>query len=54
MKFEGVKINEKNLILSEAATFHREMDEIRERSSWQIKQLYGPAYEDAKVGTHKS
>ena len=55
---KGVKINEKNLILSEAATlilpFHREMDEIREDSAGKSKigttrRGIGPAYED-KVG----
>ena len=41
VKSKGVKINEKNLILSEAATlilpFHREMDEIREDSAGKSK-----------------
>ena len=58
VKSKGVKINEKNLILSEAATlilpFHREMDEIREDSAGKSKigttrRGIGPAYED-KVG----
>ena len=57
-KSKGVKINENNLILSEAATlilpFHREMDEIREDSAGKSKigttrRGIGPAYED-KVG----
>ncbi len=57
-KSKGVKINESNLILSEAATlilpFHREMDEIREDSAGNSKigttrRGIGPAYED-KVG----
>ena len=57
-KSKGVKINENNLILSEAATlilpFHREMDEIREDSAGNSKigttrRGIGPAYED-KVG----
>ena len=57
-KSKGVKINDSNLILSEAATlilpFHREMDEIREDSAGNSKigttrRGIGPAYED-KVG----
>ncbi len=57
-KSKNVKINESNLILSEAATlilpFHREMDEIREDSAGKSKigttrRGIGPAYED-KVG----
>ena len=57
-KSKAVKINENNLILSEAATlilpFHREMDEIREDSAGKSKigttrRGIGPAYED-KVG----
>ncbi len=58
IKSKGVKINEKNLILSEAANlilpFHKEMDEIREDSAGKSKigttrRGIGPAYED-KVG----
>ena len=57
-KSKGVKINDSNLILSEAATlilpYHREMDEIREDSAGNSKigttrRGIGPAYED-KVG----
>ncbi len=57
-KSKAVKINENNLILSEAATlilpFHREMDEIREDTAGKSKigttrRGIGPAYED-KVG----
>ena len=57
-KSKGVKINDSNLILSEAATlilpYHREMDEIREDSAGISKigttrRGIGPAYED-KVG----
>ena len=55
---KGVNINEKNLIISEAANlilpFHREMDEIREDAAGKAKigttrRGIGPAYED-KVG----
>ena len=55
---KGVKIDEKNLIISEAANlilpFHREMDEIREDAAGKAKigttrRGIGPAYED-KVG----
>ena len=55
---QGVKVNEENLILSEAATlilpFHKEMDEIREDAAGKAKigttrRGIGPAYED-KVG----
>jgi len=58
IKSKGVEINEKNLILSEAANlilpFHKEMDEIREDSAGKSKigttrRGIGPAYED-KVG----
>ena len=55
---KGVKVDENNLILSEAANlilpFHKEMDEIREDSAGKAKigttrRGIGPAYED-KVG----
>ena len=55
---KGVKVDEKNLIISEAANlilpFHREMDEIREDAAGNSKigttrRGIGPAYED-KVG----
>ena len=58
IKSKGVKVNEENLIISEAATlilpFHREMDEIREDNAGKAKigttrRGIGPAYED-KVG----
>lgn len=58
IKSKGVEINEKNLIVSEAANlilpFHREMDEIREDAAGKAKigttrRGIGPAYED-KVG----
>ena len=58
IKSKGVEINQKNLILSEAANlilpFHREMDEIREDAAGKAKigttrRGIGPAYED-KVG----
>ena len=58
IKSKGVKVNEENLIISEAATlilpFHREMDEIREDAAGKSKigttrRGIGPAYED-KVG----
>ncbi len=58
IKLKGVQINEKNLIISEAANlilpFHREMDEIREDAAGKGKigttrRGIGPAYED-KVG----
>ncbi len=58
IKSKGVEINQKNLIISEAANlilpFHREMDEIREDSAGKSKigttrRGIGPAYED-KVG----
>ena len=58
IKSKGVEINQKNLIVSEAANlilpFHREMDEIREDSAGKSKigttrRGIGPAYED-KVG----
>ena len=58
IKSKGVEINQKNLILSEAANlilpFHREMDEIRENAAGKAKigttrRGIGPAYED-KVG----
>ena len=58
IKLKGVDINQKNLIVSEAANlilpFHREMDEIREDSAGKSKigttrRGIGPAYED-KVG----
>ena len=58
IKSKGVKITQKNLILSEAANlilpFHREMDEIREDAAGKAKigttrRGIGPAYED-KVG----
>ena len=55
---QGVRVDESNLILSEAATlimpFHKEMDEIREDAAGKAKigttrRGIGPAYED-KVG----
>ena len=55
---KGVKVDENNLILSEAANlilpFHKEMDEIREDSAGKAKigttrRGIGPAYED-KIG----
>jgi adenylosuccinate synthase len=55
---KGVKVDENNLILSEAANlilpFHREMDEIREDAAGKAKigttrRGIGPAYED-KIG----
>ena len=55
---KGIEINQKNLIISEAANlilpFHREMDEIREDAAGRAKigttrRGIGPAYED-KVG----
>ena len=55
---KGIKVNPKNLIISESANlilpFHREMDEIREDSAGKGKigttrRGIGPAYED-KVG----
>ena len=55
---KGVNVDEKNLIISEAANlilpFHREMDEIREDAAGNSKigttrRGIGPAYED-KVG----
>ena len=58
IKSKGIEINEKNLIISEAANlilpFHREMDEIREDTAGKSKigttrRGIGPAYED-KVG----
>ena len=58
IKSKGVEINQKNLIISEAANlilpFHREMDEIREDAAGKSKigttrRGIGPAYED-KVG----
>ena len=58
IKLKGVEINQKNLIISEAANlilpFHREMDEIREDAAGKSKigttrRGIGPAYED-KVG----
>jgi len=58
IKLKGVEINQKNLIVSEAANlilpFHREMDEIREDAAGKTKigttrRGIGPAYED-KVG----
>ena len=58
IKAKGVVVNEKNLIISEAANlilpFHREMDEIREDAAGNSKigttrRGIGPAYED-KVG----
>ncbi len=58
IKSKGVKVDEKNLILSETATlilpFHSEMDEIREDAAGKSKigttrRGIGPAYED-KVG----
>ena len=58
IKSKGVEINQKNLIVSEAANlilpFHREMDEIREDTAGKSKigttrRGIGPAYED-KVG----
>tara|TARA_B100001564_G_C20659077_1_gene680669 strand:- start:65 stop:1357 length:1293 start_codon:yes stop_codon:yes gene_type:complete len=58
IKEKGVIVNEKNLILSEAANlilpFHKEMDEIREDSAGKAKigttrRGIGPAYED-KIG----
>ena len=58
IKSKGVEINQKNLIISEAANlilpFHKEMDEIREDTAGKAKigttrRGIGPAYED-KVG----
>ena len=58
MKSKGVKVDENNLILSEAANlilpYHKEMDEIREDAAGNSKigttrRGIGPAYED-KVG----
>jgi adenylosuccinate synthase len=58
IKLKGVKVDEKNLILSESANlilpFHREMDEIREDAAGKAKigttrRGIGPAYED-KIG----
>ena len=58
MKSKGIEIDEKNLILSEAANlilpYHQEMDEIREDAAGKAKigttrRGIGPAYED-KVG----
>ena len=58
IKSKGIEINQKNLIVSEAANlilpFHREMDEIREDAAGKAKigttrRGIGPAYED-KVG----
>ena len=58
IKSKGVEIDQKNLVISEAANlilpFHREMDEIREDSAGKSKigttrRGIGPAYED-KVG----
>ena len=58
IKDKGILVNEKNLILSEAATlilpFHKEMDQIREDKAGKNKigttrRGIGPAYED-KVG----
>ncbi len=58
IKSKGVKVDEKNLILSESANlilpFHKEMDEIREDSAGKAKigttrRGIGPAYED-KIG----
>ena len=58
IKSKGIKINQENLIISDAANlilpFHREMDEIREDSAGEAKigttrRGIGPAYED-KVG----
>ena len=58
IKLKGIEINQKNLIVSEAANlilpFHREMDEIREDAAGKAKigttrRGIGPAYED-KVG----
>ncbi len=58
IKSKGVNVDEKNLIISEAANlilpFHREMDEIREDAAGNSKigttrRGIGPAYED-KVG----
>ena len=55
---KGIKVDENNLILSEAANlilpFHKEMDEIREDSAGKAKigttrRGIGPAYED-KIG----
>ena len=58
IKEKGVDVDEKNLIISEAANlilpFHREMDEIREDTAGKAKigttrRGIGPAYED-KIG----
>ena len=58
IKEKGINVDEKNLIISEAANlilpFHKEMDEIREDSAGKAKigttrRGIGPAYED-KVG----
>ncbi len=58
IKSKGIKVDENNLIISEAATlilpFHKEMDEIREDAAGNSKlgttrRGIGPAYED-KIG----
>ena len=58
IKSKGIEINQKNLILSEAANLilpiHKEMDELREKAAGDdkigtTKRGIGPAYED-KVG----
>ena len=55
IKTKGIKVNEKNLILSESASlilpYHRELDEIREDAAGKNKigttrRGIGPAYED--------
>ena len=58
LRSKGIKVNEKNLIISESANlilpFHKEMDEIREDAAGKAKigttrRGIGPAYED-KIG----
>ncbi len=58
IKFKGVNVSKKNLIISESANlilpFHKEMDEIREDAAGKAKigttrRGIGPAYED-KIG----
>ena len=55
IKIKGIKVNEKNLILSESASlilpYHKELDEIREDAAGKNKigttrRGIGPAYED--------
>ena len=58
IRLKGIKVDEKNLIISESANlilpFHKEMDEIREDAAGKAKigttrRGIGPAYED-KIG----